>query len=132
MRVEGGIAYFTEAQVMDWIGKAPATAEIYADDPQYDVILGGDRSWNAPAAGPTQILETDGTLRPANMADFVKMLKLYGPIRLIPLTSEAPASRRRCRNNGPHCFCCTARFFIPENPSGQVPAIMSRWRQSLN
>ena len=54
---------------MDWIGKAPATAKIYADDPQYDVVLGGDRSWNAPAAGPTQILETDGTLRPANMAD---------------------------------------------------------------
>ena len=77
VRVESGIAYFTEAQVMDWIGKAPATAKIYADDPQYDVVLGGDRSWNAPAAGPTQILETDGTLRPANMADFVKMLKLY-------------------------------------------------------
>lgn len=77
VRIENGIAYFTEEQVMEWIGKAPAVAEIYADDSRYDVVLGGDKSWNAPAAGPTQILEKDGTLRMATMKDFIKMLKLY-------------------------------------------------------
>ena len=77
VRIENGIAYFTENQVMEWIKKAPSQATIYADDPKYDVVLGGDKSWNAPAAGPTQILEKDGGLRPATMDDFVKMLKLY-------------------------------------------------------
>ena len=77
IRVEGDIAYFTEDQIMEWVGKAPSTAELYGFDPATDVILKHNQTINAPAAGPTFVLDPDGRMRDAQLDDFVKMLKLY-------------------------------------------------------
>lgn len=77
VRVEGDVAFFTEDQIMEWVGKAPATAELYALDPAYDVTLKHGQTINAPAAGPTFILDPDGRMRDAQLDDLVKMIKLY-------------------------------------------------------
>lgn len=77
IRVEGNIAYFTEKQIMYWVKKAPASANVYAGDSQYDVEIGGNNVYNAPAAGPTFIMDKDGNRRNAKFDDFIKMIKLY-------------------------------------------------------
>lgn len=74
---DGNIAHFTEKQVMEWIGKAPQAADLHAADPQYDVSIGGDRSYNAPAATTVQIKEKDGIVRQATLDDCVNIFKLY-------------------------------------------------------
>lgn len=77
IRVQGNVAYFTEAQIMDWVKKAPPTAKVYAANPLYDVEIGGGNVYNAPSAGPTKIMDAKGTVRPVTMQDYLDMLKLY-------------------------------------------------------
>ena len=77
IRVEGNIAYFTEDDIMKWVKKAPAYTGFKGADPKYHAKIGGDLVLNAPAAGPTKIMEKDGTLRSAQIEDLVKMIKLY-------------------------------------------------------
>lgn len=77
IRVEGNVAYFTEEQVMKYIRLAPDTCRLYARNPEYDLEIGGNRVYNAPAAGPTAIMEADGSKRPAALEDYVNFMKLY-------------------------------------------------------
>ena len=69
IRVEGNIAYFTEDDIMKWVKKAPAYTGFKGADPKYHAKIGGDLVLNAPAAGPTKIMEKDGTLRSAQIED---------------------------------------------------------------
>ena len=77
VRVEDNVAFFTEDQIMEWVKKAPATAPVYADDSRYDLVIGSGKSWNAPCAGATKIMEADGHVRQANLSDIVKMIKIF-------------------------------------------------------
>lgn len=77
IRVEDNTAYFTEEDIMKWVKMAPDYAEVAAENSRYNIKLGGDQVYNAPAAGPTKIMDRNGDLRPAQIDDFVKMLKLY-------------------------------------------------------
>lgn len=77
VKMEGNVAYFTEDQIMEWIAKAPHTADLYAADSAYDVSIGEDRSYNAPACTTVMMLDADGTRRRANLDDFTKIVKLY-------------------------------------------------------
>ncbi|HWR39075.1 MAG TPA: trimethylamine methyltransferase family protein, partial [Patescibacteria group bacterium] len=77
VRVLGQTAYFTREQIMEWIGKAPSSFTLYARNPQYDMVIGGDNTELFPATGSSLILEADGRKRPANMEDYVQLLKLY-------------------------------------------------------
>lgn len=77
VKVEGNVAFFTEEQIMEHVKKAPAFCPVAAANPDYSVTIGGDRVYNAPAAGPTKIMERDGSLRRAEIADYIKMLQLY-------------------------------------------------------
>lgn len=76
IRVEGDIAYFTEEQVMEWVKKAPESFTIYARNPKYDTVIGGDHVNPAPTYGCAFIDEADGTRRSGTMEDYIKCLKL--------------------------------------------------------
>jgi len=77
VKVVDGTAHFTEDQIMEWVGKAPHTAKVYAADPRYDIELGNGRTYTAPAAGPVTVLERDGSKHVATLEDLVKALRLY-------------------------------------------------------
>lgn len=77
IRMEGNVAYFTEAQIMHWVGKAPSTAKVYAADSRHDIEIGGRNVYCAPSAGPTQIMDRNGAVRQATIQDYIDMLKLY-------------------------------------------------------
>lgn len=77
IRVEGNVAYFTEKQIMKYVELAPSTCKVYARNPKYDIEIGGSRVYNAPAAGPTTIMDIDGSKRPATLEDYVNFIKLY-------------------------------------------------------
>lgn len=76
VRVEGCTAYFTEEQVMHWVGMAPETFTLYARNPKYNVTVGGDVVNPTPTYGCAFIDEWDGTRRSGTMADYIKCLKL--------------------------------------------------------
>lgn len=76
-RVEGEIVYLTEELVMEWIGKAPAEVPVMGFDPRADAVIRHGDTLNAPAAGPTSIMDKDGNIRPVQLDDYVKMIKLY-------------------------------------------------------
>lgn len=75
--MEGNVAHFTEENILKWIKKAPTCVELKAQNPKYNVKIGGRQVLNAPAAGATQMMDKDGALRPAQLEDFIKMLMLY-------------------------------------------------------
>lgn len=74
---ENGIAKFTEAQIMEWIGKAPSKVTLYAENPAHNVTFGSGKTYVAPCAGATEIMDTDGSIRQAELSDMVKMIKLF-------------------------------------------------------
>ena len=75
-RVEGDIAYFTEAMVMDYVHKAPAEFTQLARNPANNVIIGGKRSVFAPVYGPPFVQDLDRGRRPATLEDFHNFVKL--------------------------------------------------------
>lgn len=77
IRMEGNVAHFTEEQLMYWVRKAPATFKIYARNPKYDMVIGGDRVNCAPAYGSPFISDQDGKTRDATIEDYVKFTKLF-------------------------------------------------------
>lgn len=76
IHVEGNIAYFTEEQVMEWVKKAPESFTLYARNPRYDTVIGGDHINPAPTYGCAFIDDRDGNRRSGTMEDYVKCLKL--------------------------------------------------------
>lgn len=77
IKMDENVAHFTEAQIMEWVKKAPAKAPLYASDPKYDMQIGGNSRYNGPCGGATFIMDTEGRTRPALFSDFIKLLKLF-------------------------------------------------------
>ncbi len=76
IKVEDGVAYFTEDQLMGWVKKAPADFTWYARDPQYDVQIGKGISNPAPGYGAPLIMDADGNKRKALMEDYLSMCRI--------------------------------------------------------
>lgn len=69
-------AYFTENQIMTWIRKAPSEFTIYARNPKYDMVIGGNHAeYNSTYGSPT-VTESDGSRRPALFSDYKNLLKI--------------------------------------------------------
>ncbi|HIU74909.1 MAG TPA: trimethylamine methyltransferase family protein [Candidatus Pelethocola excrementipullorum] len=76
IKVEDKTAYFTEEQVMHWVRMAPESFTIYARNPKYDMVIGGDHINPAPTYGCAFIDDWDGQRRRGTMEDYIKCLKL--------------------------------------------------------
>lgn len=76
IRMEGDVAFFTEEQIMKWVGQAPSVFEVHALNPKNNIILGGDHVVNGVTI-VTKVMERDGTERTASIDDYIKLLKLY-------------------------------------------------------
>ncbi len=76
IRVEGTTAFFTEEQVMHWVKMAPESFTIYARNPKYDVLVGGDHVNPAPTYGCAFIDDWEGNRRSGTMEDYLKCVKL--------------------------------------------------------
>ena len=76
LKVEGEIVFFTERELMRWVDMAPESFTIHARNPKYNMVLGGDNTYPAPAYGCAFIDDWDGNRRPGTIEDFVKCLKL--------------------------------------------------------
>lgn len=77
IRVEGERAFFQEDQVMHWVNKAPASFQLYARNPQYDMAIGGDHvEYVSCNSGFPWMADFDGTRRKAVLQDYISFLKL--------------------------------------------------------
>ncbi len=76
IRVSGDRVFFTENQVMDWVGMAPAEFTLHARNPRYNMVIGGERTECAPGYGCPAIIAADGTRRRARLADYQAFAKL--------------------------------------------------------
>lgn len=77
IELKDNVAYFTEEQIMHWVGKAPSTFEWHAHEVKNSVVVGGDLSLNAPSAGPPFISDQMGNMRDATIQDYVNFVKLF-------------------------------------------------------
>jgi trimethylamine--corrinoid protein Co-methyltransferase len=80
VKMDGETAFFTENQILDWVGKAPDHFKVYARNPDYDFIV-GDRNGVkhiefAPGYGAPNILERSGKTRRAVLKDYIEFTKL--------------------------------------------------------
>lgn len=77
VRVEGEVAYWTEEQIMEWVGKAPEEFTIYARNPKHNIHVGGEDINITPGYGMPNMVERDGSTRPGTMQDYVNIMKLF-------------------------------------------------------
>jgi trimethylamine--corrinoid protein Co-methyltransferase len=76
IKVSGQRAYFKPQQVMDWVSKAPREFTLYARNPKFDAVVGGNHRTFAPGYGCAQIIRADGSQRDALLADYIAFAKL--------------------------------------------------------
>lgn len=76
IRISGETAFFTEEQVMEWVGKAPKSFTVHARNPKYDFLMGGDDIHFAAGYGSPYMIDRDGEIRNGTLADYIEFLKL--------------------------------------------------------
>ena len=76
IKVEERIAYFTEEQVMAWVGKAPGEFTVHARNPQHDALIGGGQPQYAGGYGCSAIIDAAGNRRQATLSDYIRFIKL--------------------------------------------------------
>lgn len=76
VKLSGNTAFFTEDQVMAFVGKAPAGFTLFARNPDHDMILGQGTTHSAAGYGCPAVVDRDGTKRNACFDDYVKFVKL--------------------------------------------------------
>jgi len=76
IKTSGDQAFFTEAQIMTWLKRAPGTFIVYARNPDYNLRIGGGCSWFAPGYGAPMIVDFDGKKRRALFDDYITFIKL--------------------------------------------------------
>ncbi|MCI2132507.1 MAG: trimethylamine methyltransferase family protein [Eubacterium sp.] len=74
---DGGVARFTEDQLMYWVSKAPHAFTMFARNPKHNIFVGGDVLNPAPGYGCPFIVDMEGKKRQAVTADYIKFTKLY-------------------------------------------------------
>ena len=77
IKVEGTRAYFTEKQIMDALDTATKDFTVYARNEKYNVKMNTEDIYMTPAYGSTRICEADGTLRSAELDDFLKLANIF-------------------------------------------------------
>jgi len=81
VRTDGCKVFFTEEQVMEWVGKAPASFTLFARNAEHNMLIGGGNVNYVPAeSGFPFITDYSGQERPAMMADYVDFIKLVQQI----------------------------------------------------
>lgn len=80
VRTENNVVYFTSDQIMTLIKKAPDRFILYARNPEYDIHLGGARTYFAAGYGAPFITLADGSSRAATIEDYLGFLKLIHQI----------------------------------------------------
>lgn len=76
VKIVGETAYFTEAQIMEYVSKAPSEFTQQARNPVNNVRVGGNRAIFAPVYGPPFVLDLDKGRREAKLVDFHNFVKL--------------------------------------------------------
>ncbi|MFN8493053.1 MAG: trimethylamine methyltransferase family protein [Caldilineaceae bacterium] len=76
VKIVGETAYFTEAQIMEYVGKVPSEFTQQARNPANNVHIGGKRAVFAPVYGPPFVLDLDKGRREAKLVDFHNFVKL--------------------------------------------------------
>jgi trimethylamine--corrinoid protein Co-methyltransferase len=76
IKVEDRIAYFTEEQVMAWVGKAPGKFTVHARNPEHDALIGGGQPQYVGGYGCPAIIDAAGNRRDATLSDYIRLIKL--------------------------------------------------------
>jgi trimethylamine--corrinoid protein Co-methyltransferase len=76
IKVKDQIVYFTEEQVMSWVGKAPGKFTVHARNPQHDALIGGGQPQYAGGYGCSAITDAAGNRREATLSDYIRFIKL--------------------------------------------------------
>lgn len=77
IKTDGRKVLITEAQVMEWVDKAPSSFTLYARNPNHHMQIGGGGINYVPAeSGFPFITDYIGHERPALMTDYVDFIKL--------------------------------------------------------
>ena len=76
VKVSDNTAFFQPKQVMRWVGKAPKKFTLYARNPEYDAVIGGDNVLCTPGYGCAQVIMAGGRRRDALLDDYIAFAKL--------------------------------------------------------
>ncbi|HMM07437.1 MAG TPA: trimethylamine methyltransferase family protein [Clostridiales bacterium] len=75
--IKNNVARFTEDQILHWIRKAPSYFNLFARNPENNIVIGKNHIEVAPPYGCPTVTEKNGTKRKGTIADYIKMAKLF-------------------------------------------------------
>ncbi len=89
LKVDGSHVYFTEKQVMEQVAKAPSSFTLRAPNAEKSITVGGSESHFCPGAGAPLVVDDDGSVREATLADFKEFVKMFQASPIVSLISSA-------------------------------------------
>lgn len=76
VKVKGDIAFFEQEKIMELVGRAPRRFTLYSRNPAYNMLMGGEETYFAPAYGSTYIADARGLRRSASFDDYLLFTRL--------------------------------------------------------
>lgn len=76
VKISNHTAFFRPDQISEWVEKAPDKFSLYARNPKYNMVIGGDHIECAAGYGCPTIMDADGTRKIAVLDDYVSFAKL--------------------------------------------------------
>ena len=86
-KIDGNVVFFTEAEMTKALDTAPSSFTLSARNPDNDIILGDGNFVIAPGYGPSSMMDNEGNVRDAVMADYEDFCKLVQTSRALDLNS---------------------------------------------
>lgn len=75
-KTKGTIVFFTKQQIETALTTTPSEFTLHARNPDYNITIGNDKFALLPTGGAPNVVEPDGSQRPASLDDFEKCCKL--------------------------------------------------------
>jgi trimethylamine---corrinoid protein Co-methyltransferase len=115
-KVDGQRVRLPAAMIEECLASAPASFTFAARNPDKSVVIGGEETICAPAAGCVFVVEQDGTRRAGVSADYIELLKIIQASDYLKISGGGLVFPGDLPSNEKIAFMMTASYLATDKP----------------
>lgn len=115
-KIDGNIVFFTENQINDALATVPPHFTLSARNPDNDILLGDGNFVLAPGYGPSHMMDNQGNVRDAAMADYENLCKLVQTSQALDLNSAIVVQPSDLPAETSHVNMIAAAILLTDKP----------------
>lgn len=104
----GAVVRFPRALVEELIRQAPSEIQLYARNPDHDIVIGGNTINFTMVSGPPNASDLEGGRRPGNQEDQTNLIKLAQCLNAVNLCASPPVEAQELPASSRHLDVSTS------------------------